>query len=176
MFLDHIVADAVAKGLLLSALGLGWIILLVRIVGLRSFSKMTNFDFVMTVAMGSLLAGAAQTSKWVDLVQIMTAMAALFLMQFGAAWLRQRSDQLDAALQNSPVLLMKDGKVLHAALRETRVTESDLMAKLREANALDLSSVRAVILETTGDVSVLHGNSVDQALLRDVRQTTDTDR
>ncbi|MBM7070087.1 DUF421 domain-containing protein [Actibacterium sp. 188UL27-1] len=168
MILDHAMADAIAKGFVLSALGLGWIILLVRIVGLRSFSKMTIFDFVMTVAMGSLLAGAAQTGKWVDLVQTMTAMAALFAIQFGVAYARQRSDRLDTAFQNAPVLLMRDGKILYDALRKTRVAEGDLIAKLREANALEMTSVRAVILETTGDVSVLHGDHLDQTLLRGV--------
>ena len=54
MFFDDAILDALAKGAILSALGLFWIIFLVRVVGLRSFSKMTNFDFVMTVAMGSV--------------------------------------------------------------------------------------------------------------------------
>ena len=168
MFFDHALIDAVAKGSVLSALGLIWIILLVRIVGLRSFSKMTNFDFVMTVAMGSLLAGAAQTNEWVDLAQIITAMAALFTIQYCVSRLRQRSDTFDGAIQNKPVLLMKDGIVLHEALRTTRVSKGDLMAKLREANAIDLSTVRAVVLETTGDVSVLHGAHVDEALLEGI--------
>lgn len=170
MFFDHALLDAIAKGSLLSFFGLIWVILLVRIVGLRSFSKMTNFDFVMTVGMGSLLAGAAQAGKWVDLAQTMTAMAALFAVQFCVSYLRQRSDTFDQAVQNTPVLLMKDGVILHDALRTTRVSEGDLMAKLREANAIDLSTVRAVVLETTGDVSVLHGPDVDQVLLKDIKR------
>ena len=168
MFFDHAILDAITKGALMSALGLVWIIVLVRIVGLRSFSKMTNFDFVMTVAMGSLLAGAAQTGSWADLLQTMIAMAALFAAQFCVAYVRQRSDAFDKAVQNTPVLLMKDGVVLLDALRQTRVTHSDLMAKLREANAIELSSVRAVILETTGDVAVLHGSTVDKVLLQGI--------
>ncbi|WP_299651637.1 DUF421 domain-containing protein [uncultured Tateyamaria sp.] len=168
MFFDHALLDAIAKGALLSALGLGWIILLVRVVGLRSFSKMTNFDFVMTVAMGSLLAGAAQTGNWAALLQTMTAMAALFGVQFCVAYMRQRSGVIDSTLQNEPVLLMKDGAILRGALLKTRVTEEDLMAKLREANAIELSTVRAVVLEATGDVSVLHGGHVDDALLNGV--------
>lgn len=165
MIFDHAIADAIAKGLFLTALGLCWIILLVRIVGLRSFSKMTNFDFVMTVAMGSLLASAGQAGEWADLVQIMIAMGALFALQFGIACLRKCSDAVDSALQNEPVLLMRDGEILHQALRRTRVTESDLFAKLREANVLELAAVRAVVLETTGDVSVLHGERMDKTLL-----------
>ncbi len=165
MFVDNQILDALLRGTLLSVLGLLWIILLVRLVGLRSFSKMTNFDFVMTVAMGSLLAGASQSSEWSGFGQTLAAMASLFGMQYGVARLRQASDRIEDLVQNTPVLLMRDGVVLEDALRQTRVGRDDLMAKLREANALDLSKVRAVVLETTGDVSVLHGDSMDPELL-----------
>ncbi|WP_299793899.1 YetF domain-containing protein [uncultured Marivita sp.] len=168
MFFDEPFIDALAKGALLSGIGIAWIILLVRIVGLRSFSKMTNFDFVMTVAMGSLLAGASQSQQWTGFVQTATAMASLFAVQYGVSRLRRWSPRLDALVQNTPVLLMKDGVILHDALRATRVAEEDLIAKLREANALDFSSVRAVVLETTGDISVLHGDHVGEALFKGV--------
>ncbi len=90
IFFDNAIQDAVAKGFLLSGLGLFWIIFLVRIVGLRSLSKMTNFDFVMTVATGSLLAGASQSDEWSDLLQTLTAMASLFGVQYSVAAMRQR--------------------------------------------------------------------------------------
>lgn len=170
MFFDHAVLDALTRGAVLSAIGLFWIILLVRLVGLRSFSKMTNFDFVMTVAMGSLLAGASQTTEWTGLLQALTAMACLFAVQYAVSLIRQRSDSVQSALQNTPVLLMEDGQMLTEAMRATRVTKDDLMAKLREANALNLSEVRAVVLETTGDVSVLHGDRIDPALIARVRR------
>lgn len=168
MFFSNVFIDAIAKGTLLSAFGLLWVIFLVRIVGLRSFSKMTNFDFVMTIAMGSLLAGAAQSNNWPGLLQSITAMASLFAIQYFASSLRQNSRTFDKLVQNTPVLLMKDGVIIHEALRATRVAEDDLMAKLREANAIDLSTVRAVVLETTGDISVLHGKHVDEALLQGI--------
>ncbi|MEM5521643.1 YetF domain-containing protein [Sulfitobacter sp. AS59] len=168
MFFDNSMLDAIARGGFLSAFALCWIILLVRIVGLRSFSKMTNFDFVMTVAMGSLLAGASQANDWTGLVQILAAMVSLFAVQFGASILRQRSKAISNALENTPVFLMRDGVILHDALRATRVSESDLIAKLRNANALDLSTVHAAILETTGDVSILHGDKMDQIVIKNV--------
>lgn len=42
------------RGLVLTALALLWTILLVRVVGLRAFSKMTASDFLATIAAGSL--------------------------------------------------------------------------------------------------------------------------
>lgn len=168
MFFDSAILDAIAKGSLLSVLGMLWVILLVRILGLRSFSKMTNFDFVMTVAMGSLLAGVSQTNTWSGLLQTLTAMASLFAVQFVVSILRKQSRTFDELVQNTPKFLMRDGVILHDVLRETRVAEDDLIAKLREANALDLTKVKAVVLETTGDISVLHGDNVDETLFKGV--------
>lgn len=69
-------------------------------------------------------------------------------------------------MQNESVFLMKDWLLIEAALKETRVKVSDIYAKLREANALGLQDVRAVVLDTTENISVLHGGSTpdDQIL------------
>ena len=54
--------DQIVRAGVLGAICLAFIILAVRLVGLRSFSKMTAFDFVITLATGSLL--ATVTSMW----------------------------------------------------------------------------------------------------------------
>ncbi|MHA6317062.1 DUF421 domain-containing protein [Altererythrobacter sp. CAU 1778] len=144
-------------------------ILLIRINGLRSLSKMTNFDFVMTIAMGSVTAGAAQATEWSGFGQALAALVGLFLTQWVAARLRKSSDTVEQIMQNEPVLLMRNGVINHDALSRSRVAESDLIAKLREANVLEFEKVRAVVLETTGDVSVLHGDVLEDRLIANVR-------
>lgn len=47
----------------------------------------------------------------------------------------------------------------------TRSSKNDLLAKLREANALDPQSVKSAVLEATGDASVLHGGQLDSILV-----------
>ena len=166
MFSASPTLDLICRGFFLTVMVMVWVVLLVRINGLRSFSKMTNFDFVMTVAVGSLLASASQTTTWEAFLQAMVAMAALFIVQSVSARLRRRSDKIEAIMQNTPVILMRNGEIIDGALEETRVARSDLLAKLREANVLDLNEVRAVVLETTGDISVLHGEHCSEALLK----------
>ena len=143
---------------------------MVRIIGLRTFSKMNSFDFVVTVATGSLLAGASQATEWPGFFQTVIAIASLLGVQFMVALMRNRSDTAEAIIQNDPVLLMRNGIILEKALRATRVAEADLFAKLREANVLDLSQVRAVVLETTGDISVLHGDNLQDEILSGVEK------
>ena len=169
MFFDHVPLDILARALLLSAIALTWVIIVVRVIGLRAFSKMTAFDFVATVATGSLLAGACQATTWPEFAQPTLAISALLGAQFVIAKIRQASDSFEQAVQNEPVILMREGEIFDAALSETRVARADLIAKLREANALRFSDVRAVVLETTGDISVLHGDTLEEGLLEGAR-------
>ncbi|GAB5518526.1 MAG: DUF421 domain-containing protein [Rhodothermales bacterium] len=150
----------------------GVLIVFIRLSGLRSFSKMSSFDFATTVAMGSLLASVI-VAEDPPLLQGIVALGMLFMLQFVVAFSRSRSEWACNFFDNSPLLLMAGSEVLYDHLKQARITEDDLRAKLREANVLDLRQVRAVVLEATGDVSVLHGAadgpSLNPDLLSDVR-------
>lgn len=144
------------------------VIIFTRIAGKRSFSKMSSFDFAMTVAIGSIIATTALSSS-VSLIQGVTGLLAVYLLQMGAALLR-RFPLMRMAIDNTPLLLMDGDKILKENLRKARVSESDLLSKLREANVIKLSQVRAVVFETTGTISVLHSDEseLEDWLLKDV--------
>ncbi len=169
MFTDITALDVLLRGILLAFIGLSWVVICVRVIGLRAFSKMTSFDFVTTVAIGSLLAGCVQAKEWSTLVQALIAIAALLGIQYAVSRARSHRADFEGVIGNTPALLMRDGEFLEAALIRTRTTRSDIVAKLREANVLHISDVRAVVLESTGDISVLHGDSLDEVLLNGVR-------
>ena len=165
MFFEETWLDLLARAVILSAIGMIWVTAVIRVIGLRSLSKMTNFDFVVTVASGSLLAGAVQASEWPAFVQALLALAALFGLQYLIASLRQSSKAFEEAIQNGPIFLMYEGEFCDGALETSRVAKDDVIAKLREANVLRMDQVRAVVLETTGDISVLHGDCLEDALI-----------
>jgi uncharacterized membrane protein YcaP (DUF421 family) len=150
------------------------VIVLTRIGGLRSFSKMSSFDFAITVAIGSLIASTVVAEN-PPLLQGVVALAVLYALQIGMAAIRVRSSAVEQLIDNKPLLLMAGERVLHDNLREAQVTEADLRAKLREANVIDRRQVRAVVQETTGDVSVLHADpdapDLDPWLFADVVDT-----
>ena len=143
------------------------VILFTRLSGLRSFSKMSSFDFAMTVAVGSVIATTILNEN-IPLIQAVVGLGALYALQIGVAKLRGISPFINNLVDNQPVLLMRGSKVLHENLRSTKVTPDDLRAKLREANVTDFSQIKAVILETTGDISVLHSKDSAQILDDDI--------
>jgi uncharacterized membrane protein YcaP (DUF421 family) len=144
-----------------------WVIAATRIAGLRSFSKMSAFDFAMTVAIGSIIASTALGAA--SLVTGLVAVAVLYLGQVGVSLLR-RQTRIGGIVDNTPLLLMYGEEILDGHLARARLTHEDLCARLRGANVCRPGDVLAVVLETTGDVSVLQGHGpLDPRMLDGVR-------
>ncbi|WP_081208759.1 DUF421 domain-containing protein [Salegentibacter sediminis] len=148
------------------------VIILTRIAGKRSFSKMSSFDFAMTVAIGSIIAGTTLNSS-ISLAQGITGLASVYFLQILIAILR-RHTSLQKLIDNSPLLLMDGPEILNENLKKARLTQGDLRSKLREANVTKFSDIKAVVFETTGDISVLQHNDgdleVESWLLKDVER------
>ncbi|MGK7389500.1 MAG: DUF421 domain-containing protein [Candidatus Cyclobacteriaceae bacterium M2_1C_046] len=146
------------------------IIVLVRLYGLRSFSKMSSFDFAMTVAIGSMVASASISTKPL-LVEGVVGLGTIFILQAVFGYFRSRSKKFHNLIDNTPILLMVDGFILENNLEICQVSKEDLYAKLREANVYKFSQVKAVIMETTGDISVIHAEDnlpIEKELLEGV--------
>jgi uncharacterized membrane protein YcaP (DUF421 family) len=129
-------------------------LLLVRVSGHRTLSKMNAFDLVVTVALGSTLATAIVSSD-VALAQGLLAFLLLVAMQYALAWLARRSSRLESLLNGDPVLVFHSGEFLRGAMRHTRLTESEILASMREQGVADLDDVESVVLETNGRLSVI---------------------
>lgn len=170
MFTSPPPVDVLLRILILGPVALLWVLFLVRMIGLRAFSKMAAFDFVITVATGSLLANAAVASNWLSYLQSLGAITMLLAFQTVIARLRKDHTTVEELADNRGRLLYREGEFCREAMAEERVTESDLWGKMREANVLDRSEVRAIVLENTGDISVLHGENLSEELLSGLRK------
>lgn len=150
----------------------GAVIALTRLAGVRSLAKMSSFDYAATVAVGSTVASTALGSS--PLVNGLVAFAMLFGMQYAVALLRRRN-VFRGLVDNQPLLLMSDGEVLEDNLRAARVSRAELWAQLRQAGVHRRADVRAVVMETTGDMSVIRADApVDEELLEGVRLKAST--
>lgn len=137
---------------------------------IKSFAKRIGFDFVNIIAIGNILAmsiAACNPTILRDIILI----GLLYFNNYGISYFAFKNKLFRNTIGNSPVLLMKDGKKLESNLVKTKVTLNQLRGKLREANVIRLSEVKAVVLETTGDVSVLHTSGdkdLEDFLLEDI--------
>ena len=130
------------------------LVLMLRISGKRTLSKMNVFDLIVTVALGSTLA-TVLLSKDVALAEGVLALALLILLQFLVAWSSVRSSAFSKLVKASPRLLFSGGEYLPRAMRSERVTEAEVLAAMRASGMTNLDDVGAVVLETDGSFTVL---------------------
>lgn len=133
------------------------LVILLRVTGKRTLSKMNAFDLVVTVALGSTLA-TVLLSRQVALAEGVLALALLVFLQFAITWLSVRSPRFQALIKAEPTLLLHRGRLLPGALRAQRVTEAEVMAALRGQGIRDMGDVEAVVLETDGSISAVTGS------------------
>jgi len=133
------------------------LIVILRVSGKRTLAKMSAFDFVVTVALGSTLA-TVLLSKDVPLSEGVLGFAVLALLQFIIAWVAQRSERVEAAVKADPRVLLRDGVIDADAMLAERVTKSEIAAAVRQAGYGDFSMIAAVVLETDGSFSVVPRN------------------
>ena len=140
--------------LVVAPLAYAALVLMLRVSGKRTLTKLNAFDLVVTVALGSTLA-TILLSKDVALAEGLLAIALLIGMQFAITWLSVRSKRSQAWIKAQPTLVMHRGRFLDDALRAERVTREELLCVLRSGGVTDPANVASVVLETDGSFSVL---------------------
>lgn len=138
------------------------LVLVLRVSGKRTLSKMNAFDLVVTVALGSTLASAL-LSKDVALAEGVAALGLLVALQYVVAWSSVRSGWVRRMVRSEPSLLLHRGAMLAGALRAQRVTEDEVHSAIRSAGFADVERVEAVVLESDGTFSVVQRSEGTEA-------------
>jgi uncharacterized membrane protein YcaP (DUF421 family) len=145
--------DSVIRIAIVGPLAYISLIVILRVSGKRTLSKMNAFDFVVTVALGSLLATVLLDSS-VGIIEGAAAIGVLVVGQYVVSWLSARSDRIERIVKAEPTLIVSDGRPLPGAMRRMRVTRRDIEAAAREAG-VDAAEVSEMILEPDGTLSVV---------------------
>lgn len=165
VFLDS--AASLGRMAIIGVLGYLGTAFLLRITGKRSLAKWNMFDFVVTIALGSLLA-AMMTGKSVSLAQGLGAIFVLLGLQWLLTFIAARSTSFDNFIKAEPRLLFHDGHFLEAAMRAERIAKSEIYAAARDSSCGDLKRVYAMVLESDGTISVIsHDQSGDGSAVPD---------
>jgi uncharacterized membrane protein YcaP (DUF421 family) len=143
----------VGRTVTLSIVGFAALIILLRVSGKRTLSKLNVFDFVFVVAVGSVFASTI-ISKDITLIEGVAALGTLIAIQVILAELAARVPVVERIINGEPTLLLSRGKFIPRALRKERITEEEVRAAIRIKGINRVEDVDAVILENDGTLSV----------------------
>lgn len=96
------------------------LVMVLRLSGKRTLAKLNAFDLIVTVALGSTLATILLNGQ-VSWAEGATALVLLAVLQLLVAWVGSRVPRLRGLVTAEPTLLVRNGIVLHHALREQRL-------------------------------------------------------
>ena len=127
------------------------LLVMLRVAGKRTLSKLNAFDLVVTVALGSTLA-TILLSKDVSLAEGVAALAVLVALQYAVTWTAVRWARFNRLVKSEPTVVLRDGRPIDAAMRRERVSTDELVSAIRNSGGWTLEDARFVVLEPDGSL------------------------
>jgi uncharacterized membrane protein YcaP (DUF421 family) len=159
-------------GLVVLSTTLMYIIVLgvVRLAGRRTVAQMSAFDFLVTIALGTIVGGTVVTDD-PPVAQGLAAVITLLLLQITLGALRQRSPRLQAIIDFRPIAVLENGAFTNlSSPTSAQLTSADIESKLRSGGVSSLDDVALVVLEPDGSLSIFAADELDDELIRRVQE------
>ena len=127
---------------------------LFRVVVRRRVGAIGMADILILV----IIADAAQNAmsgEYKSVTEGAILVGTILFWNLAIDWLNFRVPALRDWLEPPPMLLIRDGRILHRNLRHEFLTEEELKSKLREKGVKDYTEVAEAHMESDGNVSVI---------------------
>lgn len=139
--------------------------LLVQVSGQRLMANPTVGSFVVLAVIGGVTARAT-LGEAPTLLGALLVLNTVMLLESSTGMLKRTTGLLPRAALRRPAVVMVEGKVITRALRRRRLSEQDLLHRLRIAGVRDRDDVELVILENRGTLTILRrGTAIDPELV-----------
>lgn len=130
------------------------LILLTKASGKRSTSQLNNFDWVMTVMIGSLGASIILLRE-IPFIEGAASLVTLYVLQFLVTKYSSISQPFASLLLSEPRVVFYQGQYLPEAMRDERLTQQELESAMRSAGIHNLDDVEAIVFESDATLAVI---------------------
>jgi uncharacterized membrane protein YcaP (DUF421 family) len=127
-------------------------LVLLRLSGMRPFGRDNTFDTIITFLIGGILSrGVVGATPFLSCI---AGAVAILLANKALAKLSCTSPFFEQLVKGGRSVLYCDGSFRHEALRNTSITEKDILEQLRvQLHADSLESIAEVFVEKSGKIS-----------------------
>ena len=128
-------------------------LVLIRWIGSRSIAQLSLVEFLLVIALGSAV-GDAMFYPDVPLVHCIVVITVVVLLDKALSYMVARNPRFEDIIEGKSVEVVRNGVVMHRALKGLNFGHDELFEQLRLKNVEHLGQVRAAYLETNGMLSV----------------------
>lgn len=137
-----------------AAIGYFVLLLTMRLLRRRPGSQMTVFEFVLIFLMGGVII-AATMGQDRSLTNATCAVILVALLHCFVSFLRTRWRVIEKLVDGSPLILYRNGEWQAEAMHQMKLSPDDVLAAARTKGLRNLDTIRYVVLERNGQISLL---------------------
>ncbi|HEX2442663.1 MAG TPA: YetF domain-containing protein [Vicinamibacterales bacterium] len=138
----------------------------VRLLGKRTVGNFSAFDLIVALMLGEVVDEIIYGD--VQFIQGTVAIVTMAALAGADSWASYRSQRIQAVVEGTPTLIVRDGEFVRKGMRVERLNEQDVLAMLRLQGVRDLREVHLAALETDGELSVLKHDWAEPAQKADI--------
>ena len=144
----------VIKVVIRSAAAYFILLILGRVIGRKLISRITFFDFIVGITIGSIGVRIALGSQESPLLAAISAVVITVLVII-TDYIDIKSINFRKLADGEPVIVISNGRLLDYNLKKVSVTVNKLMMQLREKNIFNINDVAVAVIESDGELTVL---------------------
>ena len=152
IFFDNI--DKLGRIVLTTVMVYVLIVLVTKVSGKRSTSQLNNFDWIVTVMIGSLGASTILL-KDVPFIEGVSSILVLYLLQFLVTKYASVSPQFSNFILSEPRIVFYQGQFLPDAMRSERLTRQEIECAMRSQGINNFDDVEAVVFESDAKLTII---------------------
>jgi len=137
------------------------IIAYIRILGKRSTSELNNFDWIVTVSLGSIVASTV-ILKDVSVTEGGVSIFILIFLQFIVTKSMYHSEKVREIVKSTPQLLLFEGEFIEKNMKKERILKPEVYAAIRQSGLKSIKQIYAVVLETNSKISVIPNENSEE--------------
>ena len=130
------------------------IVIITKVSGKRSTSQLNNFDWIVTVMIGSLGASTILL-KDIPLIEGISSILVLYVMQFLVTKYASISPQFSSFILSEPRIVFYQGQFLPDAMRAERLTRQELECAMRSEGVNSFDDVEAIVFESDAQLTII---------------------
>lgn len=152
VFFDNI--DKLGRIVLTTVMVYVLIVLVTKVSGKRSTSQLNNFDWIVTVMIGSLGASTILL-KDIPFVEGVSSILVLYLLQFLVTKYASISPQFSSFILSEPRIVFYQGQFLPDAMRAERLTRQEIECAMRSEGVHRFDDIEAIVFESDAKLTII---------------------
>ena len=160
VFFDNI--DKLGRIVLTTVMVYIAIVAVTKVSGKRSTSQLNNFDWIVTVMIGSLGASTILL-KDIPFIEGISSILVLYLLQFLVTKYASVSPQFSSFILSEPRIVFYQGQFLPDTMRAERLTRQEIECAMRSEGVNSFDNVEAIVFESDAKLTIIPKPSPTEA-------------